>query len=34
MNLMRLWEDLSGWNKFGICAVIGLIVILLLLYIF
>jgi hypothetical protein len=23
MKLMRIWDELSVWNKFGVCFVIG-----------
>ena len=31
---MRIWEDLSAWNKVGLAGVAAIIVILLILYVF
>lgn len=32
MSFLRFWEDLSGWNKVGLCGVVAAVVILLILY--
>lgn len=34
MKLMRFWDDLSMWNKYGLSAVMALVVLVLIFVIF